>query len=118
MTTWHEMCFWSRTELVAALWPGRTWLASTGGRAQRTTFSREVSMKKMFLSLWNDEAGFIVSAELILVATLLVIGMIVGLQTVRDTVITELADTATAIGQINQSYSYGGVTGHNSSIAG
>jgi Flp pilus assembly pilin Flp len=75
-------------------------------------------MKKMFLSLWNDEAGFIVSAELILVATLLVIGMIVGLQTVRDTVITELADTATAIGQINQSYSYGGVTGHNSSIAG
>ncbi len=75
-------------------------------------------MKKMFLSLWNDEAGFIVSAELILVATLLVMGMVVGLQTVRDTVITELADTATAIGQINQSYSYGGATGHNSSIAG
>jgi hypothetical protein len=75
-------------------------------------------MKKMFLSLWNDEAGFIVSAELILVATLLVIGMIVGLQTVRDAVITELADTATAIGQINQSYSYGGATGHASSVAG
>jgi hypothetical protein len=75
-------------------------------------------MKKMFLSLWNEEAGFIVSAELILVATLLVLGMVVGLQTVRDTVITELADTATAIGQINQSYSYGGATGHNSSVAG
>lgn len=75
-------------------------------------------MKKMFLSLWNDEAGFIVSAELVLVASLLVMGMVVGLQTVRDAVITELADTATAIGQLNQSYSFGGATGHASSIAG
>ena len=29
----------------------------------------------MMKMLWNDEAGFIISAELVLVATLLVIGL-------------------------------------------
>jgi Flp pilus assembly pilin Flp len=75
-------------------------------------------MKKMFLSLWNDEAGFILSAELVLIATLLVIGMIVGLQTIREAITYELADVASAIGFLDQGYSFGGITGHNSSIAG
>ena len=34
-----------------------------------------------------DETGFIVSSELILIATILVIAMVVGLQTVRDGVL-------------------------------
>ena len=42
---------------------------------------------KMFRKLWKDEAGFIVSAELVLVATMLVIGMIVGLTVVRNQVV-------------------------------
>lgn len=67
---------------------------------------------------WNDEAGFIVSSELVLLAVITVFGILVGLQTVRDAVISELADAATAVGQINQSYSFGGVTGHASSISG
>jgi len=75
-------------------------------------------MKRMILSLWNDEAGFIISAELILIATILVIGMVVGLQTIRETVTTEMADVAAAIGSLNQSYNFGGITGHNSSVAG
>jgi Flp pilus assembly pilin Flp len=75
-------------------------------------------MRKMFRSLWDDERGFIVSAELVLVATLLVIGMVVGLQTIRDTVTTEMADVASAIGALNQSYTYAGTTGHASSVAG
>jgi Flp pilus assembly pilin Flp len=68
--------------------------------------------------LWNDEAGFIVSAELVLVATILVIGMITGLTSVRDAVITELADVGQAISTINQSYSYGGAVAHCGSTAG
>ena len=69
-------------------------------------------------TLWIDEAGFIISAELILVASVVVLGMIVGMTVVRDTMITELADTASAIGQLNQSFSFGGATGSGSSIAG
>ena len=37
----------------------------------------------MFRKLWNDEAGFVVSAELVLIATILVLGMIVGLSEVQ-----------------------------------
>ncbi len=73
---------------------------------------------KMLHRLWADEAGFVVSAELILVATILVIGLIVGLTTVRDQVVQELGDLALAIGNVNQSYTYNGVTGHTSATAG
>jgi hypothetical protein len=68
--------------------------------------------------LWADEAGFVVSTELILVATILVIGMVVGLATVRDAVVSELADVAAAIGSVNQSYEYSTVTGHTSATSG
>jgi Flp pilus assembly pilin Flp len=59
---------------------------------------------------WNDEAGVIISAELVLVLTILVIGMIVGLNAVRTSVVQELGDIAEAFGIISQTYSYGGVT--------
>jgi hypothetical protein len=72
----------------------------------------------MLRRLWTDDAGFVVSAELVLVATILVIGMLVGLVSVRDQVIQELADFAAAITQMNQSYSFSGITGHTSSNAG
>ena len=63
----------------------------------------------MFRRLWNEEAGFIVSAELVLVATILVIGMIVGLVSVRNQVVQELVDVGQAIGNLSQSYGYGGI---------
>lgn len=68
--------------------------------------------------LWSDEAGFVVSSELVLIGTVLVIGVTVGLSTLRDQVVQELADLAISIGSINESYSYSGITGHTSSVAG
>jgi Flp pilus assembly pilin Flp len=62
----------------------------------------------MLKMLLNDEAGFIISAELVLVATLLVIGMIVGLSEVQHAVVSELNDVADAIGELNQAYSFSG----------
>jgi len=73
---------------------------------------------KLLRQIWKDEAGFVVSTELVLVATILVIGMVVGLATVRDAVVQELEDVALAIGNINQSYTYSGVSGCNSGTAG
>ncbi len=58
---------------------------------------------------WADDAGFIVSAELILIATIVVIGLIVGLAVLRNQVVQELVDVAQAIGAISQSYCYSGV---------
>lgn len=54
--------------------------------------------------IWNDEGGFVNSMELILVATLAVLGLIVGLVALRDSVTQELGDTGAAVGQLNQSY--------------
>lgn len=55
-------------------------------------------------ALKNDENGFIVSAELVLVGTILVIGMIVGLTELSFNVNQELEDVGSAIGGINQTY--------------
>jgi Flp pilus assembly pilin Flp len=72
----------------------------------------------MLKNFWNDEVGAVVSAELVLVLTILVIGMVVGLAAVRDAVVSELADVAQAIANVNQSYSYQGITGHGSFTQG
>lgn len=68
----------------------------------------------MMRQLLNDEAGFVVSAELILVATLLVIGLIVGLSEVQHAVVSELNDVGDAIGNLNQSYAYTGFSAQKS----
>ncbi len=68
--------------------------------------------------LWNDDAGFIISIELILIATIAVIGLIAGLTAVRDGVVSELSDVAGAIQDLNQSYTYFGVDGHSADTAG
>ena len=73
---------------------------------------------RVLTQLWRDDLAFVVSAELVLIGTILVIGMIVGLATVRDQVVQELGDFALAIGQVNQSYSWSGITGHTSSVSG
>lgn len=75
-------------------------------------------MKNLVMRLWRDEAGFVVSTELVLIATIVVIGLIAGLTTVRDAVVTELADVADAISEVDQSYSYGGVSAHCALTAG
>ncbi|MDX1969570.1 MAG: hypothetical protein SFV23_20515 [Planctomycetaceae bacterium] len=75
-------------------------------------------MQGLLMQLWSDDDGFIVSTELVLISTITVIGMIVGLTTVRDVVVIELADVADAISEIDQSYSYGQIVGHCGSTAG
>ena len=81
----------------------------------------------MLRNFLNDEAGFLVSAELVLIFTLVFCGVAVGVSTVRDALVQELGDVAEAVGALNQSYSYrsissasntGGVAGTHASCAG
>jgi len=72
---------------------------------------------KLFSRLWTDEAGFIISAELVLVATIVVIGLIIGLVMVRNQVVQELADVAQAIGSLSQTYSYPGLWVRDHAVA-
>ena len=68
--------------------------------------------------LWRDENGFIVSSELVLLASVIVISLLVGMQTVRDAIVQELADVGQAIGVVSQTYWYSGVAGRFSYAAG
>ena len=75
-------------------------------------------MSTIATQLWHDEAGFIVSSELILVSTITVLAMIVGLSEVAHAVNQELEDVASAFGAVNQSYAYAGTTGHKGNTTG
>jgi len=55
-------------------------------------------------TLYNDECGFIISAELVLVATLCVLALVVGLSEVASSINQELNDVGEAFGSLNQSY--------------
>lgn len=61
---------------------------------------------RIIKQLWGDESGFVVSTDLVLVSTILVIGLIVGLVSVRDQIAQEFGDMAVAVGNLNQSYSF------------
>ncbi|MDZ4685573.1 MAG: hypothetical protein SH850_10960 [Planctomycetaceae bacterium] len=65
----------------------------------------------MLRKLFNDECGAVISAELVLVLTILVIGVIVGLNEVAVAVNTELNDVSNAIGAIDQSFFFSGMKG-------
>ena len=58
--------------------------------------------------LWREDSGFVNSTDVILLTTILALGMIVGLVMMRNQVVQEFTDAATAIGFLNQTYSYTG----------
>jgi hypothetical protein len=68
----------------------------------------------------RKQAGFIVSAELILIATILVIGLIVGMVAIRDAATAEMHDIAEALGALDQSYTIQGILdlGTNAEVGG
>lgn len=59
----------------------------------------------MIKSLWNDEAGVVLSAELVLIMTIVVIGMVVGLAQLQAATLGELGDVARSTADLDQSYS-------------
>ncbi|MEZ6043278.1 MAG: branched-chain amino acid aminotransferase [Planctomycetaceae bacterium] len=68
--------------------------------------------------LSHDEHGFVVSAELVLVGTILVLGMIVGLTELSYGVNEELEDVGSAIGGINQTYYFTLASGRKGEVVG
>jgi hypothetical protein len=75
-------------------------------------------VKNILIKLSNDEAGFIVSAELVLVATIGILAMVVGLSEVAHNINNELEDVGSAFGNLTQTYQYYGTSGHKGSTEG
>ena len=72
----------------------------------------------LITALKNDENGFVVSAELVLVGTICVLGMIVGLTELSYGVNEELEDLGSAVVNINQTYSYPLASGKTGEVVG
>lgn len=70
-------------------------------------------MSTLLKRIWNDEGGFIVSAELVLISTMAVLAMVVGLSEVSVAVNRELGDVSSAFGVVNQGFRYQGLTGND-----
>lgn len=67
---------------------------------------------------YQEEAGFIVSAELVLVSTIAVLAMVVGLSEIANNLNQELEDVGSAFGSVNQTFSYQGAEGHKGRAVG
>lgn len=72
----------------------------------------------MFAKLWKDDAGALIATEFLFVATILIIGLIVGLATVRDAVTAELSELSNAILALSQGYTISGLSGCCSEVQG
>lgn len=62
----------------------------------------------MLRTLWNDDYGFVLSAELVLILTVGVLAMVVGLHAVAKAINHELVDLASAFGNLSQGYEFSG----------
>ncbi len=65
-----------------------------------------VSIRQLITHLARDERGAVYVSELILTASILALGSIVGLSAYQTAVVTEYSDLGVALSSLNQSYSY------------
>ena len=59
----------------------------------------------MFRRLWRDGQASVGSTEMIMIMTIMTIGVLVGMKSFRDSTVTEFADLAQALANLDQSYS-------------
>ena len=64
-------------------------------------------MKHTFKNLWNDDDGGTYALQVILFSSIMCLGALVGLTTLRDQIVQQFGDTALSLENINQSWSAG-----------
>lgn len=65
----------------------------------------------------RKQGGFVLTSELVLIVTIMVMGMTVGLVTMRDALTAEMEDVAEAIGALDQSYAFNGLVNSQTSAS-
>lgn len=75
-------------------------------------------MRQLLNKLWKDDCGALIAMEFLFVATILVIGIIVGLANIRDAVNVELSELANAILALSQGYTISGQSGCCAEVQG
>lgn len=68
------------------------------------------TIKQMAAAFLRNEHGFIITSEFLLSGTVTVLGLLVGISNIRNSVLHELQEIGAVIGKLNQSYTYTGVS--------
>lgn len=63
-------------------------------------------MGKLVAKCWNDDDGAVLAIEWLFLVTILAIGMVTGLVSVRNAVTAELNETGQAISTLGQGYAF------------
>lgn len=75
-------------------------------------------MKTMNKALTSKkQGGFVMTSELVLITTVMVIGLMAGMVTMRDAVTAEMEDVAEAIGHLDQTYAFNGIVNGENTAA-
>jgi hypothetical protein len=61
--------------------------------------------KRRLQELWKNESGILSSHDYLITVAILVMGTIVGLATLRDSIVQEFGDMSLALENVSQSYS-------------
>lgn len=64
---------------------------------------------RLLYRLWTEEDGYILSSEVVLLGSLLVVGSIAGITAVRDSIVGEMEDMSNSLSGMNQSFSIVGI---------
>jgi Flp pilus assembly pilin Flp len=75
-------------------------------------------MHQLFHTFWADDRGALLSIEFLLMASVLVLGLVVGMTTLRNAIAAEFAALANAILTLSVGFSIGGLSGCCSSVDG
>lgn len=75
-------------------------------------------MCSLMRHLWNDDTGALIAAEYLFMATILVIGVIVGFASIRDSINTEFAELGNSFLALSQGYVISGQSGCCSLVDG
>jgi Flp pilus assembly pilin Flp len=75
-------------------------------------------MREIFGKLWADDSGVLTALEFLLIASILTLGLIVGLTALRNAIVTEFEELANAILALSQGFSVGGLSGGAASVDG
>src|SRR6516165_4539616 len=75
-------------------------------------------MAHLMRKLWRDDCGALISAEFLFVATILVIGVIIGLTNVRSALNAELTELGNAFLALSQGFAISGQSGSGANVDG
>ena len=68
-------------------------------------------MRNLIHTWWHDDDGAIIAAEFLFIATILIIGIVVGFANVRDAINTEFSELANGFLALSQGFLISGQSG-------